>query len=60
MGEVTVAECKALYALQSFIETIHSETYATMLHKFVPDGSSDMDGLNKIASIRGRVHGRKL
>ena len=55
MGEVTVAECKAFYALQSFIETIHSETYATMLHKFVPDGPSDyVDGLNKIASIRAK------
>jgi len=55
MGEVTVAECKAFYALQSFIETIHSETYATMLHKFVPDQSSKyIDGLNKIASIRAK------
>ena len=34
MGEVTVAECKT-FMLSVFIETIHSETYATMLHKFV-------------------------
>ncbi len=55
MGEVTVPECKAFYALQSFIETIHSETYATMLNIFVPEGNSRyVDGLNQIASIRAK------
>ena len=55
MGEVTVPECKAFYALQSFIETIHSETYATMLNKFVPAGATRYtDGLNQIASIRAK------
>ena len=56
MSEVTVAECKAFYALQSFVETIHSETYATMLHKFVGPGdpSQYVDGLQRIASIRAK------
>lgn len=36
MSEVTVAECRAFYTLQSYIETIHSETYATALVKFAP------------------------
>jgi len=36
MSEVTVAECRAFYTLQAYIETIHSETYATALDKFAP------------------------
>lgn len=36
MSEVTVAECRTFYTLQSYIETIHSETYATALEKFTP------------------------
>lgn len=36
MSEVTVAECRTFYTLQSYIETIHSETYATALTKFAP------------------------
>lgn len=36
MAEVTVAECRAFYTLQGYIETIHSETYATALEKFAP------------------------
>lgn len=36
MSEVTVAECRTFYSLQAYIETIHSETYATALEKFAP------------------------
>jgi len=36
MSEVSVAECRSFYTLQSYIETIHSETYATALAKFAP------------------------
>lgn len=36
MSEVTVAECRTFYTLQGYIETIHSETYATALQKFAP------------------------
>tara|TARA_B110000008_G_scaffold32575_1_gene29001 strand:- start:12049 stop:13017 length:969 start_codon:yes stop_codon:yes gene_type:complete len=36
MSEVTVAECRTFYTLQAYIETIHSETYATALDKFAP------------------------
>lgn len=36
MSEVTVAECRTFYTLQSYIETIHSETYATALEIFAP------------------------
>ena len=37
IGEVTIAECRAFYTLQSYIETIHSnETYGTALEKFAP------------------------
>ena len=36
MSEVTVAECRVFYTLQAYIETIHSETYATALEKFAP------------------------
>ena len=34
IGEVTIAEYRAFYTLQSYIETIHSETYGTALEKF--------------------------
>jgi len=37
MSEVTIAEAKAFYSLQAYIETIHSETYATALEKFAPN-----------------------
>ena len=37
MSEVTVAECRTFYTLQSYVETIHSETYATALDKFAPE-----------------------
>ena len=36
MAEVTIAECRAFYTLQAYIETIHSETYATALEIFTP------------------------
>jgi len=35
-SEVTIAECRAFYTLQAYVETIHSETYATALEKFSP------------------------
>jgi len=36
MSEVTIAECRTFYTLQAYIETIHSETYATALQIFAP------------------------
>ena len=36
MAEVQVAEARAFYSLQSYIETIHSETYSLALDKFAP------------------------
>ena len=36
MAEVTVAECRTFYTLQAYVETIHSETYATALEIFTP------------------------
>ncbi|MDA7839086.1 ribonucleotide-diphosphate reductase subunit beta [bacterium] len=41
MSEVTVAECRAFYTLQAYIESIHSETYATALDKFAPSDERD-------------------
>lgn len=41
MSEVTVAECRVFYTLQGYIETIHSETYATALEKFAPADQRD-------------------
>ena len=55
MSEVTVPECRTFYSLQSFVETIHSETYATMLHKFVDgDAARYINGLQEIPSIRAK------
>ena len=42
MSEVTVAECRTFYTLQSYIETIHSETYATALQKLAPANQRDL------------------
>lgn len=36
MSEVQVAEARAFYTLQAFVETIHSETYSLALEKFAP------------------------
>jgi ribonucleoside-diphosphate reductase beta chain len=36
MAEVQVAEARAFYTLQAFVETIHSETYSLALEKFAP------------------------
>lgn len=52
MSEVQVAECRAFYALQGFIETIHSETYATMLNMFAPKGHDMFDALTRVESIK--------
>lgn len=37
MSEVQVAEARAFYTLQSFVETIHSETYSLALEKLCPE-----------------------
>lgn len=52
MSEVQIAECRAFYALQGFIETVHSETYATMLSMFAPKDHNMFDALNKVESIK--------
>ena len=36
MSEVTVAECRTFYTIQAYVETIHSETYATALEILAP------------------------
>jgi|TARA_B110000967_G_C18839551_1_gene538606 ribonucleotide reductase beta subunit family protein with ferritin-like domain len=41
MSEVTVAECRTFYTLQAYVETIHSETYATALEIFAPAEQKD-------------------
>ena len=38
MAEVKVPECKCFYSVQSFIEVVHSETYAIMLTLFSNKG----------------------
>lgn len=52
MSEVQIAECRAFYALQGYIESIHSETYATMLSMFAPKDHDMFDALNRVESIR--------
>lgn len=41
MSEVQVAEARAFYTLQAYIETIHSETYSLALEKFAPADQRD-------------------
>ena len=56
MSEVTVAECKCFYTLQSFVETIHSETYSLMLEKFAQGQRPELfDAIHEIASIKGKA-----
>lgn len=40
MTEVKVPECKFFYSVQSFIEAVHSETYAVMLQLFSKNGAA--------------------
>jgi ribonucleoside-diphosphate reductase beta chain len=56
LSEVTIAEAKAFYAIQSYIETIHSETYATALEKFAPDLQREhlFNALHSIPTIKAK------
>lgn len=56
MSEVTVAECRTFYTLQAYIETIHSETYATALEKFAPPEQREhlFDAINKEPTIQAK------
>ena len=56
MSEVTVAECKTFYTLQAYIETIHSETYATALEKFAPPHQKEhlFNAIDKESTIRAK------
>jgi len=51
LSEVQVAECKAFYGLQAYIEIIHSETYALMLSKFAPNETERLRLANAVHSI---------
>jgi ribonucleoside-diphosphate reductase beta chain len=58
MGEVKVAECKAFYGLQAYIECIHSETYALMLSKFAPNETERLrlaDAVHVIPCIKAKA-----
>ena len=56
MSEVQVAECRAFYTLQSFIETIHSETYSLALSKFSPTHRQDelFNAISKEPTIKAK------
>ncbi len=56
MSEVTVAECRTFYTLQAYIETIHSETYATALDKFAPPGQREelFDAIAREPTIKAK------
>lgn len=56
MSEITVAECKMFYSLQAFVESIHSETYSTMLSEFGGKDFNELkDAIDKIDSIKGKA-----
>jgi ribonucleotide reductase beta subunit family protein with ferritin-like domain len=56
MSQVQVAECKCFYSLQAFVETIHSETYSTMLSEFGGGRFNELkDAIDKISSIKGKA-----
>lgn len=56
MSEVTVAECRTFYTLQAYIETIHSETYATALDKFAPQDQRQalFDAVSREPTIKAK------
>lgn len=56
MSEVTVAECRTFYTLQAYIETIHSETYATALEKFAPADQKEhlFDAIQRDPTIKAK------
>ena len=56
MSQVQVAECKMFYSLQAFVETVHTETYSTMLSEFGGGRFNELkDAIDKIASIKGKA-----
>ena len=56
MSQVQVAECKMFYSLQAFVETIHSETYSTMLEKFGGGRFNELkEAIDNIQSIKGKA-----
>ena len=56
MSEVTIAEARAFYTLQGYIETIHSETYSLALEKFAPAEQREhlFDALEREPTIRAK------
>jgi len=56
LSEVTIAEAKAFYSLQAYIETIHSETYATALQKFAPADTREhlFNALQSIPTVKAK------
>jgi ribonucleotide reductase beta subunit family protein with ferritin-like domain len=56
LSEVTVAECKMFYSLQAFVESIHSETYSTMLSEFGGGRFNELrNAIVNIPSIKGKA-----
>lgn len=56
LSEVTVAECKMFYSLQAFVESIHSETYSTMLSEFGGGRFNELrNAIDNIPSIKAKA-----
>ena len=51
IGEVKVLECRAFYALQGAIETVHSEMYAALLRLLAPKNHPINDACRNSSSI---------
>lgn len=51
MTEVQVPEARAFYAVQTMIETIHSETYSLLLDTYIQDKSEKHRLMNAIETI---------
>ena len=42
-GEVQLAEARAVYSIQNFMETIHQETYALLIQSYIKDKEEQME-----------------
>jgi len=54
-SEVQLAEARAVYSVQNFIETIHQETYALLIQSYIKDKEEQMEcfkAVDKFSAIK--------
>lgn len=58
MAEVSFPEMRAFYAMQNLIETVHNETYSTMIDNYISDPDEKMrlfQGIQTMPAVRRKA-----